>query len=137
MAKKKGKVTVPELVEKGPSEQAAEENEQLRQTEEQEIAETELNTEKKEAKKPLNEAEKTRLAMLEKMSRSGKSPDIDQMKDLRLLRMRKAVTPLSSVEVRELEELEIKSKGGMVEAIPDSGISDADRLAELKERSEI
>lgn len=92
---------------------------------------------KRAAKVTLNEEEKARLAELEKLARSGKSPDIDQMKELRILRIRKTITPLSLIEQRELDELALKAKGNPIDVSNKSGLPDAERLAELKKRSDI
>lgn len=92
---------------------------------------------KRAAKIPLNEEEKARLAELEKLARSGRSPDIDQMKELRILRMRKTITPLSVVEQRELDELTLKAEGNPIDGSNVSGLPDAERLNELKKRSEL
>ena len=92
---------------------------------------------KRAAKVPLSEEEKARLAELEKLARSGKSPNIDQMKELRILRMRKTITPLSPVEQRELEELALKAEGNPIDGSNKSGLPDAERLLELKKRSEV
>lgn len=92
---------------------------------------------KKAAKIPLSEQDKARLAGLEKLARSGKSPDIDQMKELRILRLRKTITPLSVIEQRELEELRLKAEGAPVDGSNKSGLPDDERLEELRKRSEI
>ncbi len=92
---------------------------------------------KKAAKVPLNEEEKARMAELETLARSGRSPDIDQMKELRILRMRKTITPLSLVEKRELDELALKAKGNPIDSSNKSGLPDKERLAELNKRSEL
>jgi len=92
---------------------------------------------KKEAKIPLSEKDKARLAGLEKLARSGKSPDIDQMKELRILRLRKRITPLSVIEQRELDELVLKAEGNPIDGSNRSGLPDEERLTELRKRSEL
>ena len=93
---------------------------------------------KRAAKVPLTEADKSYLANLEKMARLGNPiPNSDQMKDLRILRMRKAVTPLSAIEIRELEELNLKAEGAQLDGENVSGLPDPERREELLKRSEI
>lgn len=92
---------------------------------------------KKASKVPLSESDKARLAGLEKLARSGRSPNIDQMKDLRILRERKKITPLSVVEQKELDELTLKEQGNPIDGSNISGLPDDERLSELRKRSEI
>lgn len=93
---------------------------------------------KRAAKVPLSESDKTYLAQLEKMARLGNPiPDSDQMKDLRILRMRKTITPLSLIEQRELEELNLKAEGAQLDGANVSGLPDPERREELLKRSEI
>lgn len=96
-----------------------------------------IERDKKAASVPLTEADKAYLAELEAMARSGRSPDLDQMKDLRILRLRKKITPLSKVEQRELDELELKAEGSPIDSTNRSGLPDDERLAELKKRREL
>lgn len=93
-----------------------------------------IERDKKAASVPLTEADKAYLAELEVMARSGRSPDIDQMKDLRTLRLRKEITPLSIVEQRELDELALMAEGSPIDSTNRSGLPDDERLADLKRR---
>ena len=86
---------------------------------------------------PLTEADKAYLAKLEAMARSGRSPDLDQMKDLRILRLRKEITPLSVIEIRELDELALKAEGSPIDGSNRSGLPDEERLADLMKRREL
>ena len=96
-----------------------------------------IERDKKAASVPLTEADKAHLAELETMARSGKSPDLDQMKELRILRLRKEITPLSVIEQRELEELALKAEGAPEDSSNRSGLPDAERLADLNKRREL
>lgn len=100
-------------------------------------AKTQEDNFKKEIKKPLNERGKAYLAELEAMARSGKIPDTDQMKDLRLLRERVKVTPLSVIEQNELAELEVKRQNPEATKIPASGVTEAERFDDLGKRSQL
>jgi len=92
---------------------------------------------KKALKKPLSEREKVYLSELEVLARSGHQPDTDQMKDLALLRKRAEITRLSVVEQNEMAELEVKSQAGTVAPAPLSGVTEKERLEQLRGRSEI
>jgi len=96
-----------------------------------------IERDKKASSIPLTEADKAYLAKLETMARSGKSPDLDQMKDLRILRRRKEITPLSIIEQRELEELKLMAEGSPIDSTNRSGLPDDERLADLTKRREL
>jgi len=110
-------------------------------TKEQEVrdlqAKTRADSIKRACKQPLNEKEKVRLAELEKLSRSGKQPDTDQMRELGILRERSKITQLSVVEKNELDELEVKRQAGVSEAIPSSGVTEDERYEQLEKRRKI
>jgi hypothetical protein len=86
---------------------------------------------KKALKKPLTEPEKFRLGQIEIAAQSGKQPNVDDMKDLGLLRQREMITPLSTVEEVELNRLNIAIQAG--------GISNElnTRLTRLRKRARL